>query len=313
MTYDRQSKSESNRHRAAIKHDVKDSGVCEFLPKTADLSSQFLNALGCRPYLFVLRNSQSVREIVNGRCSWVHESIVSLFDLFYEGDQICMIDEQRDVSLRHLTGTCEGHWNDYKIEAICKEKPQEEYIKYRFPSNCKASTPATRNITSFISGVAAGATVCIYVSVYKEYLEYIRVRQLYFSSPQFRSYWSDRTVLTISIPRQYSSTSALPTFYGELPGAIKTILLSREPSPLVKKVHQRQTLLEDTSAPTRALIPRQNGCRSGGPRRNLLTSVLAEYRKKRSIERKAQLLSELDTKIRSQVQRKAFPAIAPVL
>lgn len=51
----------------------------------------------------------------------VHENVVSLFDLFYEGDQICMIYEQMDVSLRHLTGTCEGQWDDYKIGAICKE------------------------------------------------------------------------------------------------------------------------------------------------------------------------------------------------
>lgn len=51
----------------------------------------------------------------------VHDNVVSLFELFYEGNEVCMIYEQMDVSLRHLTGTCEGQWDDYKIGAICKE------------------------------------------------------------------------------------------------------------------------------------------------------------------------------------------------
>lgn len=180
--------------------------------------------------------------------------------------------------------------------------------------------------------VAAVATMCICVSIYKEHLEYIRVRQLYLSSPRFRSYSSDRIVLITAIPRQYASTSALQTIYGELPGGIKSIILNPEPGSLVKKVRQRQTVLEDIEvAMTKAIrrntmLDNRGGSRlysedvgaikspdtskktpgPGGPRHNLL-SVMAEYGKKRSIQRKAQLLSELDTEVRSQVQQKACP------
>lgn len=39
----------------------------------------------------------------NPRKHLAHENIVSLFDLFYDGNEVCMIYEQMDVSLRHLS------------------------------------------------------------------------------------------------------------------------------------------------------------------------------------------------------------------
>lgn len=50
-----------------------------------------------------------------------HDNVVRILEVFCEGDEVCMIYEQMDVSLRHLTGTCDGQWDDYKIGAICKE------------------------------------------------------------------------------------------------------------------------------------------------------------------------------------------------
>ncbi|KAL8788258.1 MAG: hypothetical protein Q9213_001778 [Squamulea squamosa] len=101
--------------------------------------------------------------------------------------------------------------------------------------------------------------------------------------------------------------------------------MNRETGPLVKKVRHRQRLLEDVEAAMTTKIRQKivsytrhqsrsygteantNGSSNNTPRmtlglarqhRNLLTGVLAESRKKRSIEYKAQILSSLDTEIR---------------
>ena len=69
----------------------------------------------------------------------VHDNIVSLFELFYEGNEFCMIYEQMDVSLRHLTGTCEGQWDDYKIGAICKEIGSIARLCFKPLTSCRLS------------------------------------------------------------------------------------------------------------------------------------------------------------------------------
>lgn len=179
--------------------------------------------------------------------------------------------------------------------------------------------------------VTIAATICVCVSIFQEHQEYIRIRQLYLSSPRFQSSSGARTVLITAIPRQYSSRSALQTIYGKLPGGIKTITMIREPGSLVQKVRRRQTLLEDLEVSITKKIRRsilletESHSRSygrnagigttaptitsGTGRRhyNLLTRVLAEYRKKTSIEYKAQILSKLDAEIQLQTQYRAFP------
>lgn len=182
--------------------------------------------------------------------------------------------------------------------------------------------------------ITAVATFCICVGIYKEYFEYIRVRHAYLTSHRFQSQWSARTVLFTGIPREYTSISALQTIYGALPGGVKNIFLNRELGTLAKKVRERKRLLEEMEVAMTKKIRRStvshtqgqsyvNSARTNSDKRfdpvpgtnlgqssqyrSLAGRVLADYRKKRSIEYKMEALSRLDTDIRLQIERSDLP------
>lgn len=48
-------------------------------------------------------------------------NVVNLIDIFREDEEIYMVYEQMDVSLRAANGISQGCWNSHEIAAICKE------------------------------------------------------------------------------------------------------------------------------------------------------------------------------------------------
>ncbi len=50
-----------------------------------------------------------------------HSALVGILDLFWEGDELHVIYEYMDVSLRHILATPRGHLTSKEIAVVCKQ------------------------------------------------------------------------------------------------------------------------------------------------------------------------------------------------
>jgi hypothetical protein len=82
---------------------------------------------------------------------------------------------------------------------------------------------------------------CCFV-FFDELRTYIRLRQMYLTSPQHRLRASATTVLVTGIPKKWCTVEALEGLYDVFPGGIRNIWVNRDYTPLHDKVKERDSL-----------------------------------------------------------------------
>lgn len=85
-------------------------------------------------------------------------------------------------------------------------------------------------------------------SIYAEFFEYVRIRQAYLSSPQYRLRAFANTILVTDISKDYLNADDLTRLYSVFPGGVRSIWINRDLSKLSKKIKRRKEILHRLEA-----------------------------------------------------------------
>lgn len=122
----------------------------------------------------------------------------------------------------------------------------------RFAWGNVATSQTRRYWAHLLLAVILVFTFCY--TMYDELRKYIRMRQMYLTSPQHRLKASATTVLVSGIPKSWLTVQRLVELYDVFPGGIRNVWINRDFGPLQEKVDERDELAKQLESAETELI-----------------------------------------------------------
>ena len=97
-------------------------------------------------------------------------------------------------------------------------------------------------------------TTYVCYTIFVEFQDYVRIRQLYQASPQRRLQDFANTILVTGIPDRYLTHLRLTQLYSMFPGSVRAVWINRDLSKLSRKVQDRETIVSMLEAAEARLI-----------------------------------------------------------
>lgn len=91
--------------------------------------------------------------------------------------------------------------------------------------------------------IALLVTTYVCYTIYAELEDYVRIRQLYLASPQYRLREFANAILVTDIRDRFLITSRLTQLYSVFPGGVCAVWINRGPSKLSKKIKDRKRIV----------------------------------------------------------------------